>query len=52
MRASSYAARALGGNAAVVQAARWGGKGLAVIGAAEVGLRSGAALDCAIPNNY
>jgi hypothetical protein len=42
----------LGGSAATVQAARLGGKGLAVIGAAEVGLRGGAGLDCVIPNNY
>ncbi len=52
VRASSYAARALGASSTGVAAARMGGQGLAVIGAAEVGLRTGAALDCAIRNNY
>jgi RHS repeat-associated protein len=53
VRPSSMLARQLfSGSPAATTALRWGGKGLAVIGAAEVGLRTGSALDCAIPNNY
>jgi hypothetical protein len=52
MRPSSYGARALGAGSGGVRLARRSGKAMAVVGAAEVGLRAGAALDCAVPNNY
>jgi RHS repeat-associated protein len=54
VRPSSYLAKITGGfgfGSAGAKAARLGGKALAVPIAAEVGLRTGAALDCAIPVN-
>jgi hypothetical protein len=53
-RSRPYLAKITGGfgfGSAGAKAARLGGKALAVPIAAEVGIRTGAAIDCAIPVN-